>query len=59
MERAKMPRSKRAFQFAPFDSLKGLHDALKQKEKEHLEKQKNKTPDIDPEVEQDLKENDD
>ena len=40
MERAKMPRIKRAAQFAPFDALKGLHDALKRKEQEHINKQK-------------------
>lgn len=32
--RAKMPRSERAAQFAPFDSLKGLHEALRRKESE-------------------------
>jgi len=36
MERAKMPRIKRAAQFAPFDALKGLHDALERKRQEHL-----------------------
>lgn len=30
-----MPRSKRAAQFAPFDALKGLQEALKMKEYEH------------------------
>jgi len=35
MERVKMPRSKRAAQFAPFDALKGLQEALKLKEYEH------------------------
>ena len=30
-----MPRSQRAKQFAPFDALKGLHDALKLKEYEN------------------------
>ena len=35
MERMKMPRSKRAAQFAPFDALKGLQEALKLKEYEH------------------------
>ena len=30
-----MPRSERAKQFAPFDSLKGLHEALRLKEYEH------------------------
>lgn len=57
MERAKMPRSKRAFQFAPFDSLKGLHDALKRKEMEHLEKHKNNFPEIDLDI-VDLNDND-
>lgn len=28
-ERTKMPRAQRAAQFAPFDALKGLHEALK------------------------------
>ena len=31
--RAKMPRSQRAKQFAPFDALVGLRQALKEKEK--------------------------
>jgi hypothetical protein len=30
-----MPRRDRAKQFAPFDALKGLHEALKLKEYEH------------------------
>lgn len=30
-----MPRQDRAKQFAPFDALKGLHEALKMKEYEH------------------------
>lgn len=30
-----MPRKNRAKQFAPFDALKGLHEALKLKEYEH------------------------
>lgn len=30
-----MPRKQRAKQFAPFDALKGLHEALKLKEYEH------------------------
>ena len=48
MERTKMPRIKRAAQFAPFDALKGLHDALERKRKEHIEKQKDgaKTGDV-------------
>lgn len=32
-KRAKMPRSQRAKQFAPFDALVGLRQALKEKEK--------------------------
>lgn len=40
MERTKMPRSKRASQFAPFDALKGLHEALKLKEYQHLRVEK-------------------
>lgn len=40
MERVKMPRSKRAAQFAPFDALKGLQEALKLKEYEHTRTQK-------------------
>lgn len=40
MERTKMPRIKRAAQFAPFDALKGLHDALERKRQEHINKQK-------------------
>ena len=35
VERVKMPRKQRAKQFAPFDALKGLHEALKLKEYEH------------------------
>lgn len=35
MEPIKMPRAKRAAQFAPFDALKGLNEALKLKEIEH------------------------
>ena len=48
MERTKMPRIKRAAQFAPFDALKGLHDALERKRKEHIAKQKGsaKTGDV-------------
>lgn len=46
MERAKMPRIKRAAQFAPFDALKGLHDALERKRQEHINniKQQNNAP---------------
>lgn len=40
MERAKMPRIKRAAQFAPFDALYGLHAALERKRKEHIAMQK-------------------
>ncbi|MFA7642957.1 MAG: hypothetical protein WCY74_06740, partial [Sphaerochaetaceae bacterium] len=35
MERMKMPRQNRAPQFAPFDALKGLHEALRLAEYEH------------------------
>lgn len=35
MERIKMPRQDRAKQFAPFDALKGLQDALRLKEYQH------------------------
>ena len=35
MDRVKMPRKDRAKQFAPFDALKGLHDALRLKEYKH------------------------
>lgn len=35
MERTKMSRQMRAKQFAPFDALKGLSDALNLKEIEH------------------------
>lgn len=31
-----MTREQRAKQFAPFDALKGLQDALKEKERKHL-----------------------
>lgn len=34
-ERVKMPQRERAKQFMPFDTLKGLHDALRMKEYEH------------------------
>ena len=34
-DRVKMSRSDRAKQFAPFDALKGLHEAIKLKEFEH------------------------
>ena len=34
-ERLKMSRQERAKQFAPFDALKGLHEAIKLKEFEH------------------------
>ena len=39
-KRVKMSKSDRAKQFAPFDALKGLHDALKMKEYEHDRMQK-------------------
>ena len=35
MERTKMSRENRAKQFAPFDALKGLQDALKLKQYQH------------------------
>ena len=35
MVRMKMPRQNRAAQFAPFDALKGLSEAIKLKEYEH------------------------
>ena len=35
MDRVKMARKDRAKQFAPFDALKGLHDALRLKEYQH------------------------
>lgn len=34
-DRVKMSRQERAKQFAPFDALKGLHEAIKMKEFEH------------------------
>ena len=40
MDRYKMPRAQRAKQFAPFDALKGLKDAIKLKEYEHEKKLK-------------------
>lgn len=40
MDREKMSRENRAKQFAPFDALKGLHDALRLKEYEHEKSQK-------------------
>ena len=39
-ERVRMPREKRAAQFAPFDALKGLKEALKMVEYEYERKQK-------------------
>ncbi|MGN0798717.1 MAG: hypothetical protein ACI4L7_04080 [Christensenellales bacterium] len=41
-KRIKMPRWERAKQFAPFDALKGLREALRVKEREHDELLKNK-----------------
>ena len=41
-KRCKMPRTDRAKQFAPFDALKGLRDAMREKEREHDEMLKNK-----------------
>ena len=40
VERIKMSRQERAKQFAPFDALKGLHNALRLKEYEHERVQK-------------------
>lgn len=40
MDRMKMPRQERAKQFAPFDALKGLQQALRIKEYEHERIQK-------------------
>lgn len=39
-ERMKMPRENRAAQFAPFDALKGLQEALRYAEYEHERTQK-------------------
>ena len=39
-----MSRQERAKQFAPFDALKGLHDALRLKEYEHERVQKGDMP---------------
>ena len=41
MMRQKMSRQERAKQFAPFDALKGLNDALRTVEAEHEKKLKN------------------
>jgi len=37
-----MPRQNRAKQFASFDALKGLQNALREKEREHENEVKNK-----------------
>lgn len=42
--RTKMPRGDRARQFAPFDALKGLQEALRLKEYEHERIQKGDIP---------------
>lgn len=42
--RSKMPRIERAAQFAPFDSLKGLHEALRAKEAELERTDKKEVP---------------
>ena len=42
--RSKMPRIERAAQFAPFDSLKGLHEALRAKEAELEKTDKKEVP---------------
>ena len=39
-----MPRQERAKQFAPFDALKGLQEALRMKEYEHERQQKGDVP---------------
>lgn len=44
MVRTKMPRGDRARQFAPFDALKGLQEALRLKEYEHERIQKGDIP---------------
>lgn len=41
--RPKMDRSERAKQFMPFDAVKGLQEALRAKEQEVEEKQKQQT----------------
>jgi len=35
-----MTREQRAKQFAPFDALKGLHEAMREKEEKHLREEK-------------------
>lgn len=40
----KMTTADRAKQFMPFSALKGLEEALKEKEKEKSEQMKNSTP---------------
>lgn len=44
-----MPRSKRAAQFAPFDALKGLQEALRLKEYEHARVQRGEVSEEDAE----------
>ena len=39
--RPKMPREQRAKQFAPFESLTGLGDVLKQAEEDHCRSREN------------------
>jgi len=48
-QRVKMPRSKRAAQFAPFDALKGLQEALRLKEYEHARVQRGEVSEEDAE----------
>ena len=43
-KKIKMRREDRAKQFAPFDALKGLQEALRMKEYEHDKKEKNDLP---------------
>ena len=40
--RPKMPRAQRAKQFAPFDSLSGFYDRLKEAEEEHAKERERK-----------------
>ncbi len=50
MERIKMARIKRAAQFAPFDALKGLSEALRIKEYEHDKIFRGEMSDTDAEI---------
>ena len=53
-QRAKMPRSQRAKQFAPFDALVGLRQALKEKEKIRVPR-KEISEDMEEEINRELK----